>query len=465
MITCSGVGFDGSLRIIRSGIGFSEQASIELPGVKGMWSMKRSLNDFDTYLVLTFIGETRVLGLNDEDELDEVALEGFDADSATLWCGEGIDGQYIQVTDREIRVVNSQGIACSWRHQDGRAIVAAAGNPSQIAAATDDGFIYVLGLENGQLTQLGQIKVGSDISCLDVSILPGQLKSEILVVGTWSLKLILFSLKDFSEIDEYRVGGEVMPRSVLMATFDDVPYILCGLGDGMLLTYRLDGQKLVDRKRLAIGTKPINLRSFKMHGSKHVFAACDRPTVIYMSNGKMMFSNLNEDEVHFIAGFSTSNFPDSLAIVKAGSMVIGTMENIQRLHVRTVPLNEQPRRIAHQASTKTLMVAITSALANLPNQVDSARLIDDQTFETLDVFKLAANEMVCSAHSGKLVDEIGEFYILGTAFTPPAEPEPSEVRYFTQETNFYCFKTVLRRTKLITPTSLIAGTYLSFRGE
>lgn len=36
---------------------------------------------FDTYLVLTFVGETRVLAITSEDELDEAELPGFDANA------------------------------------------------------------------------------------------------------------------------------------------------------------------------------------------------------------------------------------------------------------------------------------------------------------------------------------------------------------------------------------------------
>jgi len=36
---------------------------------------------FDTYLVLTFVGETRVLAITPDDELDEAELPGFDADA------------------------------------------------------------------------------------------------------------------------------------------------------------------------------------------------------------------------------------------------------------------------------------------------------------------------------------------------------------------------------------------------
>lgn len=35
-MTCSGVGTEGSLRIVRNGIGMIEQASVELPGVSSI---------------------------------------------------------------------------------------------------------------------------------------------------------------------------------------------------------------------------------------------------------------------------------------------------------------------------------------------------------------------------------------------------------------------------------------------
>ena len=41
VVTCSGGGADGSLRIVRNGIGVLEQASIELSGIKGVWSLRR----------------------------------------------------------------------------------------------------------------------------------------------------------------------------------------------------------------------------------------------------------------------------------------------------------------------------------------------------------------------------------------------------------------------------------------
>lgn len=48
---------------------------------------------------------------------------------------------------------------------------------------------------------------------------------------------------------------------------------------------------------MLLGSKPIALRSFQAGGARHVFAACDRPAVIHAANKKLLFSNVNDDEV------------------------------------------------------------------------------------------------------------------------------------------------------------------------
>jgi DNA damage-binding protein 1 len=41
VVTCSGAGIDGSLRVVRNGIGVIEQATVDLPGIKGVWSLRK----------------------------------------------------------------------------------------------------------------------------------------------------------------------------------------------------------------------------------------------------------------------------------------------------------------------------------------------------------------------------------------------------------------------------------------
>lgn len=173
----------------------------------------------------------------------------------------------------------------------------------------------------------------------------------------------MLSLPTLSHITSDVIGGEVMPRSVLCTSFEGTPYLLCGLGDGQLVNYRIEGNGLVEKKKIALGTKPITLRTFSSRGSTHVFAASDRPTIIYSANKKLLYSNLNENEVNYMASFNTSSFPNSLAIAKEGTMTIGSIDEIQKLHIRTVPLHEQPRRIAYQDSSKSFALLTTQALS------------------------------------------------------------------------------------------------------
>ena len=49
-------------------------------------------------------------------------------------------------------------------------------------------------------------------------------------------------------------------------------------------------------------------------------------------------------------------YPDSLALASDSSVTIGTIDEIQKLHIRTIPLGETPRRIVYQEETETFGV-------------------------------------------------------------------------------------------------------------
>lgn len=66
-------------------------------------------------------------------------------------------------------------------------------------------------------------------------------------------------------------------------------------GDGQLFTFEIDFSqcRLLNRKKISLGNQPIALNTFRSKGAMHVFAASDRPTVIHMNNGKLLYSNVN----------------------------------------------------------------------------------------------------------------------------------------------------------------------------
>jgi DNA damage-binding protein 1 len=60
VVTCSGAFKDGSLRVVRNGIGINEHAAIELDGIKGIWSVNPAAGaQYEKYLIVAFVGEVR----------------------------------------------------------------------------------------------------------------------------------------------------------------------------------------------------------------------------------------------------------------------------------------------------------------------------------------------------------------------------------------------------------------------
>jgi len=189
VVTCSGTIKDGSLRVVRNGIGINEQAQVELPGIKSMWNLRESFNsEYDKYLVQSFIGETRVLEMSDS-ELGETEIEGFDHSCQTIWCGNIKGDNLIQVTEKSLRLVSSsmKSLIQEWTPGEGLGVTLAAGNAEQVVVATGKLLIY-LSVGGGKVEELGRTSADKEISCVNVSPLGvGNDKgsSTIVAVGMW----------------------------------------------------------------------------------------------------------------------------------------------------------------------------------------------------------------------------------------------------------------------------------------
>ncbi|XP_028064008.1 uncharacterized protein LOC114267199 [Camellia sinensis] len=75
---------------------------------------------------------------------------------------------------------------------------------------------------------------------------------------------------------------------------------------------------------LSLGTQPITLHTFSSKNTTHKFATSDRPTVIYSSNKKLLYSNVNLKQVIHMCPFNFAAFPDStlLELEKKKSLIV-----------------------------------------------------------------------------------------------------------------------------------------------
>lgn len=62
--------------------------------------------------------------------------------------------------------------------------------------------------------------------------------------------------------------------------------------------------------KVTLGTQPTVLKTFRSLATTNVFACSDRPTVIYSSNHKLVFSNVNLKEVSHMCPLNSDGYPD-----------------------------------------------------------------------------------------------------------------------------------------------------------
>ncbi|KAI4468317.1 dna repair/rna processing cpsf family [Holotrichia oblita] len=482
LVTCSGSFKEGSLRIIRNGIGIQEHASIDLPGIKGMWALNiGSIGNLDNTLVLAFVGQTRVLSLNGE-EVEETDITGFSSDQQSFYCGNVAHDQIIQVTPTSARLVSIQtkNLLAEWKPPTEKNISVVTCNTEQIVVSTGSDLYYVE-IHPNELILKGHTTLDVEVACLDISPLgEGVVRSDLVAVGLWTdMSARILRLPDLIESTKESLGGEIIARSVLMTQFEGHNYLLCALGDGSMFYFTLNKESgtLSDKKKVTLGTQPTVLRTFRSLSTSNVFACSDRPTVIYSSNHKLVFSNVNMREVNHMCSLNAEAYPDSLALATDSSVTIGTIDEIQKLHIRTVPLQESPRRIAYQeesktfgvlsvrmdiqdstglnpsrpsASTLTQSVTASSSVASLalgkssttsaqgsanatPEygqevEVHNLLIVDQHTFEVLHAHQFMQQEYAMSLISAQLGEDPNVYYIVGTAFVNPEEAEPKQGR-------------------------------------
>ncbi|CAH1759117.1 8184_t:CDS:10 [Entrophospora sp. SA101] len=427
LITCSGGNEDGTLRIIRNGIGVTEQASMNILGINGVWSLRPTFDSsHDDTIVISLATETRILKLNQGEELTELEeYSGFNLSKTTKSVKNVIGNRIVQITETNIAlfVIETGELLSEWLTENGKTITVADVNTTQIVIGLSGGTIIYFEIKNDKLMLIKKLELDSDISCLSINPLEDPTSSSIVAVGLWKvIGIKILKLPTLDIISDEKFDGTSITRSVLLTNFENNHYVLAASGDGQLYHFLLNPTtgELSEKKHLSLGTQPIILIPFISNGKNHVFAASDRPTIIYSDNNKLLYSSVNTKDVTYMCPFRPDSESTSLVITHEDGLTIGTIDEIQKLHIRTISLNEMPRRIAHQESTNTigLLTAKTTTRFFTGEKTTEPyfKIMDDQTLEISDTFKLRDDELVHYLSTGKLdmKESSPEFYFVGT---------------------------------------------------
>jgi len=94
----------------------------------------------------------------------------------------------------------------------------------QVLLATGGGHLVYLEIRDSKLVEVKHAQLEHEISCLDLNpIGENPQYSSLAAVGMWTdISVRIFSLPDLELIRKENLGGEIVPRSVLLCTLEGV---------------------------------------------------------------------------------------------------------------------------------------------------------------------------------------------------------------------------------------------------
>lgn len=469
IVTGSGAFKDGSLRSVRSGVGLEDLGSIGEMGapISALFSLRSSTAPTDqaNILVVSFVSHTRIFVFDDEGQVEEVdEFQGFNLSEPTVYAGNLADGRAVQVTSSAAILTDAESgmVTDTWRSPEGTSITSVAASLETIVISLKGATLIVLDVSGSGVSVKSERNFGNSeqVSCVALS----PTLQNMCVVGFWKdSKVAFLDVHTLQSIATEQVAEDdalAVPRSLAIANIlpNSPPTLFVGLADGNVVTYSIDSQAkpFSSRKSIILGTQQANFTTLSRgDGLENVLAICEHPSLIYSSEGRIVYSAVTAEDATCVSPFDSAAYPGALAIATAdtGELKLAVVDQERTTHVETLPVHETVRRIAYSASLKAFgLGTIKRVLRAGVEEVESHfKLVDEVVFQELHTFALNPDELIESCIRCELDDGAGglaERFVVGTAYLDEDSPDTARGRIMVFEV------TESRQLKLIAEQAL-----------
>jgi DNA damage-binding protein 1 len=435
IVTGSGVFKTGSLRSVRSGVGLEDIGLLgEIENIRALYPLRTTCSKFFDTLVMSFLTETRIFRFDSQGEVEEVEdFLGMSLMEQTLLAVNISDNRILQITPSRVELLDvMSGAVASWKPPNGGTITAGSANRSFALIAVDGKALISLSIRSN-LSEVARQDVtdNEQVACVHV---PSEY--DIGFVGFWqsgSISLLSLTNLELNQGETLRTpGSAAVPRSIVMTQILPVelagPTLLVGMSDGIILTFAVDKRtySLSGRKSIMLGVQHANFEVIpRGDGLCNVFAICEHSSLIYGTEGRIVYSAVTAENATCICHFDSVAYPDAVVIATAADVKISQIDTQRRTHVRTLHIPETVRRITYSVTEKVFALGcVKRELIKGEEKVTSSfRIVDEVVFGELGkpfVFDTTTGtEMIECVARAELPDAHGELverFIVGTSY-------------------------------------------------
>ncbi|KAI2618765.1 mono-functional DNA-alkylating methyl methanesulfonate N-term-domain-containing protein [Hypoxylon sp. NC1633] len=436
IVTGSGVHKDGSLRSVRSGVGLDDVGILaDIDNVRALFSLKSHEASKTDTLVVSFLTETRIFTFASAGDVEEVeSFSGMIFDEQTLLAKNLSGSRLLQVTTSRALLVDLESgvIVSTWTPAEGQ-ITNVSANDEWILLSVDGRILLSIRIQQDLMrVESNDLGERDQVACIH---LPPE-HPGIGVVGFWKSGTIsVLEIKTLQPIHgeslRRKDNNASIPRDIALAQVLPPhlggPTLFVAMEDGFVITFNVSKSdfSLSGRKSIVLGTRPAALQLLsRTSGMYNIFAMSEHPTLVYATEGRIVYSAVTADDATCMCQFDAEAFPDSIIIATEKDVKIATIDTERRTHVQTLPMGETIRRIAYSRNERAFGLACFSRQVKKNEEVitSSFKLVDEVVFKQLGKeFILETpigGEMIEAVIRAELKDSYGnqvERFLVGTS--------------------------------------------------
>ncbi|KAI1432232.1 mono-functional DNA-alkylating methyl methanesulfonate N-term-domain-containing protein [Xylaria sp. CBS 124048] len=437
IVTGSGAFKDGSLRAVRSGVGLDDIGILaSMPSVRSLFSLKSSSATKTDILMVSLLTETRIFLFSPTGSIEEVDdYKGMILTEPTLLAQNISNDRILQVTPSSVSLIEQESgvVISTWRPVLGEITNVSANDQWMLLSV--DGRVLLSFQIGRDLIKVEQNDLGDSdqVACIH---LPPQYPS-IGVVGFWksgSISIVNVITLESMHGESLRRKDEnsSVPRDIALAQVLPKelagPTLFVSMEDGFVVSFNVSktDYSLSGRKMVVLGMRHARLQLLPQPNDMYnVFATSEIPSLMYGSEGRIVYSAVTADDAVCICPFDSAAFPKSIAIATGKEVKISLIENERRTHVNPLPMGETVRRIAYSRAERAFGLGCLERQVQDNEEIltSSFKLVDEVSFQQRGKSFLldgtSQTEIVEAVIRADLPDSYGnraERFIVGTTF-------------------------------------------------
>lgn len=437
IVTGSGAFDDGTLRSVRSGVGMEDLGVLgDMDHITELWGLQSAstAGEFLDTLLVTFVDETRVFQFSPDGEVEELDhFLGLSLSESTILAANLPGGRILQVTERKVLIADVEGgmVTYEWTPPGQQVITAASSDDDNMVLVIGGRALAVFNIRSDARV-IAQKDFGADSQVSGITV-PSS-PTGVCIAAFPQLSIIsILGLKDLHELQTKSLGpaGEAFPRSVLVADvhMDGLPTLFISMADGSVITFSINpiDYSLTSMSNLILGSEQPKFKKLpRGDGLYNVFATCENPSLIYGSEGRIIYSAVNSEGASRVCHFHSEAYPEAIAVATPHDLKIALVDKERTTQIQTLPIGATLRRVAYSPHEKAFGIGtIERKLEQGAEIVKSQFLLADEIlFRRLDAIDLRPEELVESVIRAEFAagrDENGrnvvkDRFIVGTAY-------------------------------------------------